>query len=362
MWLLNSGDLYIMKHKILLIASEPSVRSCVSEILELADYNLLQANDGKTGVEVASAETPDVVITDLSLAGLDGYGVLHLLQAKPWFGNAVFIVLCAACDKNELRKAMELGADDVIIKPFEGTELLSSLETRIRKKELGGQWRKKEDMVALIAETEKEMQDYLIKDRNVDRYNKKQVIIKEGERPTKLYYMISGKARSFKTHPDGKDLVIELYGPGDYLGFVEIINGTNHEETVEAIDFTELALIPRHDFEELISKNGMASRKFMEKVARRAISMQNRLLWLAYHSLRQKVAAALLQLKSKYEQPPNGSFAINMNRAAFASIAGTAIESSIRTLSEFKAERLIEMEQDGTIRLLNEKKLQQLVE
>jgi CRP-like cAMP-binding protein len=100
----------------------------------------------------------------------------------------------------------------------------------------------------------------------------------------------------------------------------------------------------------------------MEKIASRAVRMQNRLLWLAYHSLRQKVAAALLHLKSKYDQPANGSFAINMNRAAFASIAGTAIESSIRTLSEFKAEHLIELEQDGTIRLLNEKKLQQLVE
>jgi CRP-like cAMP-binding protein len=351
-----------MKRKILLIASEPAIRSCVSEILELADYNLLQANDGKTGVEIANLEAPDVVITDLSLAGLDGYGVLHLLQGKSWFGNAVFIVLCGACDKNELRKAMELGADDVIIKPFEGTELLSSLETRIRKKELGGQWRKKEEMVALVAETEKEMQDYLVKDRNIDRYNKKQIIIKEGERPTKLFYVVNGKARSFKTHPDGKDLVIELYGPGDYLGFIEIINGTNHEETVEAIDYTEIALIPRHDFEELLSQNGLASRKFMEKIASRAVRMQNRLLWLAYHSLRQKVAAALLHLKAKYDQPANGSFAINMNRAAFASIAGTAIESSIRTLSEFKAEHLIELEQDGTIRLLNEKKLQQLVE
>ncbi|NBX11684.1 MAG: response regulator [Chitinophagaceae bacterium] len=358
---LKSCHLYIMKQKILLIASEPSIRASISEILELADYNLVQAADGKSGVEMATQECPDIIITELTLSGLDGFGVLHLLQTKPWFGHTVFIVLCSSCDKHELRKAMEMGADDIIIKPIEGTELLSCLETRIRKRELGGLWKKKEEQLYSTAETERELHEYLVKDRNVDRYNKKQLIVKEGERPTRLYYLINGKARAYKTHPDGKDLVIELYGPGDYLGFVEIINGTNHDETVEAIDYTELALIPRKDFEDLISQNTLASRKFMEKIALRNSRLHKRLLWLAYHSLRQKVAAALLHLKDKYGNSPAEHFEINMNRAAFASIAGTAIESSIRTLGEFKAERIIELEHDGTIRLLNEKKLEQLV-
>lgn len=350
-----------MKQKILLIASEPTVRTSISEILELADYNLIQAADGKSGVELAVQESPDVIITELSLTGLDGFGVIHLLQTKPWFAHTVFIVLCSSCEKRELRKAMEMGADDVIIKPIEGTELLSCLETRIRKREMGGAWKKKEEQQGPLAETEREIHDFLVKDRNVDRYNKKQLIVKEGERPTRLYYLINGKARSFKTHPDGKDLVIELYGPGDYLGFIEIINDTNHDETVEAIDYTELALIPRKDFEELITQNTLASRKFMERIAYRNTRLHQRLLWLAYHSLRQKVAAALLHLRDKYGESPAGSFEINMNRAAFASIAGTAIESSIRTLGEFKSERMIELEPDGTIRLLNEKKLQQLL-
>jgi CRP-like cAMP-binding protein len=173
--------------------------------------------------------------------------------------------------------------------------------------------------------------------------------------------VVCGKARSFKTHPDGKDLVIDLYGPGDYIGFEDLLSGSNYSETVETLDYTELAIIPRKDFEELIQLSTLASKKFIEKLIQRSARLQNRLLWLAYHSLRQKVAAAILQLKQKYNSTSNGTFEINLNRAAFASIAGTATESSIRTLGEFKAEHLIELEADGTIRLVNEKKLSELV-
>jgi CRP-like cAMP-binding protein len=350
-----------MTYKILLIVNDPEIRASSCEILELASYQVLQASDGKNGVEQAIAEHPDIIVTELEMPGLDGFGVLHLLQNKPWFANALFIVLCGVLDKKELRKAMEMGADDVIVKPFEGAELLSCIETRIRKQLLRQQLHPSADSLKPSLQTESELLSYLIQDRNIDRYNKKQIVIKEGDRPTKVYYVLCGKARSFKTHPDGKDLVIDLYGPGDYIGFPDLLNGANYSETVETLDYTELAIIPRKDFEEVIQSSTIASKKFIEKLIQRSCQLQNRLLWLAYHSLRQKVAAAILQLKEKYSCTPNGYFEINLNRAAFASIAGTATESSIRTLGEFKAEHLIELEADGTIRLLNEKKLAELI-
>ena len=350
-----------MGRKILLIVNDPVVRGSTCDILELANYQVCQAADGKSGVELAVIETPDIIVTEIVMPGLDGFGVLHLLQSKPWFGNVLFIMLCSGLDKAELRKAMEMGADDVIIKPFEGTELLSCLETRLRKRDIGARVRRDSGIGHPLVETESELQEYLVKDRNIDRYNRKQVVIREGERPTKVYYIMLGKARSFKTHPDGKDLVIDLYGPGDYIGYADVLNDSNYSETVETLDYTELALIPRKDFEDVLTNSNIATRKFIERVIKRSSRMQNRLLWLAYHTLRQKVAAALLQLKEKYGCTPDGSFEINLNRTAFASIAGTATESSIRTLGEFKAERLIELEGDGTIRLINEKKLSQMI-
>lgn len=350
-----------MAYKILLIVNDPEIRSSTCEILELASYQVIQASDGKYGIEQAIAERPDIIVTEITMPGLDGFGVLHLLHSKPWFGNVLFIVLCSVLDKKELRRAMEMGADDIIVKPFEGTELLSCIEARIRKQQLRQIGHLPIDVAKPTLQSENELLSYLIQDRNIDRYNKKQLIIKEGERPTKVYYMVCGKARSFKTHPDGKDLVIDLYGPGDYIGFEDLLSGSNYSETVETLDYTELAIIPRKDFEEVIQSSTLASKKFIEKLIQRSARLQNRLLWLAYHSLRQKVAAAILQLKQKYNSTPNGTFEINLNRAAFASIAGTATESSIRTLGEFKAEQLIELEADGTIRLVNEKKLSELV-
>jgi CRP/FNR family cyclic AMP-dependent transcriptional regulator len=350
-----------MTYKILLIVNDPEIRASTSEILELASYQVIQASDGKNGIEQAIAERPDIIVTEITMPGLDGFGVLHLLQGKPWFGSVLFIVLCSVLDKKEWRRAMELGADDVIIKPFEGTELLSCIEARIRKQLLRQNGHLPIDIAKPPLQSESELLSYLIQDRNIDRYNKRQLIIKEGERPTKVYYVVCGKARSFKTHPDGKDLVIDLYGPGDYIGFEDLLSGSNYSETVETLDYTELAIIPRKDFEELIQLSTLASKKFIEKLIQRSARLQNRLLWLAYHSLRQKVAAAILQLKQKYNSTSNGTFEINLNRAAFASIAGTATESSIRTLGEFKAEHLIELEADGTIRLVNEKKLSELV-
>lgn len=350
-----------MMYKILLIVNDPKIRAFSCEILELASYQVIQASDGKNGVEQAMAEHPDVIVTELAMPGLDGFGVLHLLHNKPWFANALFIVLCSVLDKKQFRKAMEMGADDVIVKPFEGAELLSCIETRIRKQLLRQQLSASPDSVKPSLGTENELLSYLIQDRNIDRYNKKQLVIREGDRPTKVFYMLSGKARSFKTHPDGKDLVIDLYGPGDYIGFADLLSGANYSETVETLDYTELAIIPRKDFEEVINSSAVASQKFIEKLVQRSSHLQNRLLWLAYHSLRQKVAAAILHLKEKYSCTPHGYFEINLNRAAFASIAGTATESSIRTLGEFKAEHLIELEADGTIRLLNEKKLAELI-
>jgi CRP-like cAMP-binding protein len=90
--------------------------------------------------------------------------------------------------------------------------------------------------------------------------------------------------------------------------------------------------------------------------------LELRLVWIAYNSLRQKVAAALVFLKRKYAKPNQDSFCINLNRSVFASIAGTAKESSIRILSEFKEENLIDIQDDGSILIKAENKLIDIIE
>src|SRR5215470_13550259 len=122
--------------KILFIDDNNELRMNTAEILELANYRVLTAENGKAGVEMALREKPDLVICDIMMPVLDGYGVLHALQKNSATMDTPFIFLTAKTEKSDLRKGMEAGADDYIMKPFTGTELLNAVEGRLKKVEL----------------------------------------------------------------------------------------------------------------------------------------------------------------------------------------------------------------------------------
>ena len=123
---------------------------------------------------------------------------------------------------------------------------------------------------------------------------------------------------------------------------------------------TELAIIPREEFEELLNKDFKVSRKFIQLLAKNITDKEDHLLGLAYNSLRKKVAEALIMLQKKYNSDQNEVFTIDISRENLASIAGTATESVIRTLSDFRNEKLIEIN-SGNIKIVNYKKLENLV-
>src|SRR5687767_2864833 len=115
---------------ILIIEDNVDVRENTAEILELAGYKVLQAENGKLGVEVARKMKPDLIICDIMMPVLDGYGVIHLLNKNVETASIPFIYLTAKSERNDFRKGMELGADDYISKPFDDTELLKAVESR----------------------------------------------------------------------------------------------------------------------------------------------------------------------------------------------------------------------------------------
>ena len=125
-----------MQKTILLIEDNKDLRENTAEILELSNFKVLQANNGKTGVELATREKPDLIICDVMMPILDGYGVIHLLTKNPETATIPFIFLTAKSDRIDFRKGMQMGADDYITKPFDDVELLSAVESRIRKREL----------------------------------------------------------------------------------------------------------------------------------------------------------------------------------------------------------------------------------
>jgi CheY-like chemotaxis protein len=119
--------------KILVIEDEPSVRANILEILELEDYHGIGAENGLIGVLWALEHIPDLIICDVMMPELDGYGVLTTLRQDPLTATIPFILLTAKADKADFRQGMELGADDYLTKPFTSDELLNSIATRFEK-------------------------------------------------------------------------------------------------------------------------------------------------------------------------------------------------------------------------------------
>src|SRR5690606_18791830 len=111
-------------------------RENTSEILSLANYDVITAENGKIGVELAQKENPDLIICDIMMPELDGFGVLHILSKKPETARIPFIFLTAKAEKTDIRKGMNLGADDYLTKPFDDTDLMNAIEARFRKSAL----------------------------------------------------------------------------------------------------------------------------------------------------------------------------------------------------------------------------------
>lgn len=121
--------------KILIIEDNDDIRESTAEILELANYEVFQANNGRAGVDMANEHLPDLILCDIMMPELDGYGVLYLLNKNPQTSATPFIFLTAKAERMDMRKGMEMGADDYLVKPFDDVELLNAIETRLSKRE-----------------------------------------------------------------------------------------------------------------------------------------------------------------------------------------------------------------------------------
>src|SRR5665647_3945056 len=227
--------------KILLIEDNDDIRNNTAEILELANYKVVVAENGKIGVEKALEHNPDLIVCDIMMPVLDGYGVLHAVHKNDTIKNTPFIFLTAKTERNDFRRGMELGADDYITKPFNGIELLNAVDSRLKKidmlkQELSPGLEGLEHLMK--ASFSKTALHSLTEDRNINKYKKKQIIYSEGNHPNRLYYVLKGKVKTYKTNEDGKELVTNLFSPGDFLGNIALLEGTAYQDTAAAMEET----------------------------------------------------------------------------------------------------------------------------
>ncbi|HJW16948.1 MAG TPA: response regulator [Flavisolibacter sp.] len=349
--------------KILVVEDNLDIRDNTAEILEMANYRVYTAENGLKGVESAIANKPDLIICDIMMPELDGYGVLHVIQHNPELKSIPFIFLSAKTEPSEVRKGMGLGADDYIPKPFTATDLLNAIESRLKKVEvlkstISSDIHGYNHLLSITSG--KEALQQFIDGRNTNRYKKKQIIFSEGNRPTRLYYIQKGKVKIIKSNDEGKELVVNLFNEGDFFGYTALLEGNSYKASAVAIEECEIAEIPKEEFEELMNTNPEVTHKFIQLLAKNITEKEKQLLNLAYNSLRKKVADALITLMEKYGRKFQDHYTIDISRENLATIAGTATESLIRTLSDFKNEKLLEI-LEGHIIILNENKLRKMI-
>lgn len=356
------NPLIYMAYNILLIEDNLEMAENIASILELARYNVTVASNGKIGVDLAQRNHPDLILCDIMMPELDGYGVLHILNKETETASIPFIFLTAKADKIDFRTGMNLGADDYITKPFEGVDLLRVIETRLKKSELikTAFGNSPQDVSAFFSKT-RELKDFqkLSENRPQRTLKRKEIIFMEGQTPNDLYFIEKGQVKTYKVNYDGKELITGVYREGDFLGFVPLLEERPYNENAEVLEDSKITIIPRVDFITLVYSSKDVARKFIRLLSNNIEEMENRLLDIAYQSVRQRVAGALLKM-SHSVVGANKDGLISIPRKDFSSLVGTATESLNRTLADFKDEGLIEISAEG-LKLLDIGKLEKLL-
>jgi len=331
-----------MSKKVLVIEDNTDIRENIAEILELAGYTVETAADGRAGVDLALKNAPDIILCDIMMPELDGYGVLYLLNKNPETKAVPFIFLTAKAERVDLRKGMEMGADDYLTKPFDDIELLNAVESRLKKKELLENFYSRSlDQLSNLASKNDGLKEFkkIVLERKARHFKKNQVIYYEGDKGNGLYVVLTGKVKAIKLAEDGRELMTGIYAADDYLGIHAMLSNEAYSDTATALENTSLCLIPKDQLDQLLHLYPDVSHEFIKILSNDIREKEEQLLQLAYNSVRKKMAGAILRLVS-HGETDGESFKIS--REDLAAMAGMATETVSRTLSDFKDEGLID--------------------
>src|SRR5690554_1461448 len=345
---------------ILIIEDNDDIREGTAEILELTGYEVITAPEGKSGVDAALKHVPDLILCDIMMPELDGYGVLYMLSKHEKTESIPFIFLTAKTERADLRKAMEMGADDYLTKPFDDVELLNAIETRLKKRK---QWmgvdRFKQHR-PLGSEEQEVLLDQLVENARVKSFRKKQLIYQESDQPLYLYYLLSGKVRSFLYYLDGRELSTGIVSEDSFFGYEAFLLQQNYSDNTETLEDVEVAMISKDDFFELLYRQPDIAVQFIKLLSGNVRDKEVQLLGFAYDTVRKRVANALIQVAEKHLKGlESDECVIRISRDDLAALAGTANETISRMLSDFKDEKLI-IKEGNAIRILSISKLRNI--
>lgn len=331
--------------KVLLIEDDSVLRENIAELLELSDFEVLTAPNGKLGLKSININIPDIIVCDIMMPELDGYEVLSEVTKNTKTKHIPFIFLSAKTEHQDVRKGMNLGADDYITKPFTEDELVSAIKSRLAKasilKEKGQDnvhnYSEKDELINL-----NDLKNFFDDYGNEFTFNKGDIIYREGDHSNFIYLITKGAVKCHKLDTKGKELATSLYKEDDLFGYTSFTHNLPHKETATAIKKTKLVGLSILQLSEILKNNNKLAIALIDHLTDDLSHFKDQLLEMAYSSVNKKTANTILQFAEKINRRPNDP--IKISRNDLASVAGIATETFIRTLTNFKNQGLIKSE------------------
>lgn len=197
--------------------------------------------------------------------------------------------------------------------------------------------------------------------KNCTSYKAGQTIFSESQKPYGVYCVLEGKIKLTKTGSEGKDHIVRLAKGGDVLGFRAALTSERFSASAVAIDDSKVCFIPLEVFKEIIEENPKVAHNLLVSLSQTLSETEEHLVTLALKPVRERLADALLLLRKVYGEGQSEPFTMNLSRENLASLVGTAKETVIRFLSEFKDEGMVDTK-GSQIRVLEPKRLQAISE
>ncbi|MBO6632498.1 MAG: response regulator [Psychroserpens sp.] len=348
-------------NKVLLIEDDQVLRENTAELLELSNFEVLTANNGLEGLKVANSESPDIIVCDIMMPRMDGYSVLEELTEKHSTKYIPFIFLSAKTERQDVRKGMNLGADDYITKPFTEDELISAIKSRLAKASILKDEREEPENLDIQTDnnlkTLNDLKNYFDDNGDLFSFNKNDVIYTEGQSSSYIYLILKGVVKCYIFDEKGKELTTALHKEDDLFGFTSFTQNIPYQETSTALKDTELVGITKTELGAVLAQNQKVTLELIQLLTDYLVGTKEQLLQMAYSSVQKKTAYTILKFAEKMNRKPEDP--IKISRSDLASVAGIATETLIRTMTDFKKKGLIEME-GRNIKIVDLEKLRQM--
>jgi len=348
--------------KVLIIEDDTVVRENTAELLELANYAVITAANGKIGITQAKKNKPDIIICDIMMPELDGYGVLKILSKEKTTKHIPFIFLTAKTERKDVRKGMDMGADDYLTKPFNETELISAIESRLAKAAIINERIEVKKNIEIDTtnnqlKTLDHLKNYFIDNAEEYSYKSGETIYHEGDNSNYVFLIYKGVVKSYKSDEQGKELITALHKDDDLFGFTSFLHNISYQESATAIENTVVYRLLKQELKNILNKNHAVTLDLIDYLTDNVSEIKDQLLQMAYSSVRKKTAVTILQFAEKIRKSSEDG--IRISRSDLASVAGIATETFIRTLSELKKDGLIDIE-GRNIKILNMDRLRKV--